>query len=592
MLAEFETHADKGIQSASVAERQGKHGKNQYDEQKSEGIGKKILHNLRDVTTIILLLAAVLSFFMGIYHDEGFIEFFVIMGIVALNMVLAISQERSAEKSLAALQNLNSPHSLVVRDGIQKEIDSADLLPGDILLLRAGDMISADARLLESTDLAVDESALTGESMPSEKDAGAELSGKVAIADQSNMVFSGCLVTAGRARALVAAIGMDTQMGLIAGYLNNAQKLKTPLQTRIDKIGKVISAVAIASAIVMFALGFLRGADAVDMIFVAVSLAVAAVPETLALIVTLSLSHGVTEMVKKNALIRKLPAVETLGGTSIICTDKTGTLTQNRMTVRRLWREGGDAFDAGDAFTQEQMDFAHKFALVVNASAETQPDGTVNVTGSPTEAAIVRLLLSHKGDKGQWEKRYPRAAAIAFSSERKMSTTIHRDPAGGYLVLTCGAYDRVPFQQVSRERQGKRDAVHDTFAHESYRIFALGSRHIDVFPEKDRLGDVEAQLTFEGIVGIIDPPRPECAGAIATARNAGIRTVMITGDHAVTAGAIARQIGLMPEGGRVLTGLELSAMGDEELIENVAQYSVYARVSPEDKIRIVEAWQE
>ena len=592
LLAELNTNPATGIGTGEVPGRQQRHGKNQFDEQKGESLLKKIAHNLRDVSTIILLLAAALSLAMGLYHGEGLLEFVVILGIVVLNMVLAITQERNAEKSLAALKGLNSPTCLVLRDERQQVIDSVDIVPGDIILLKTGDLISADVRLLESNNFAVDESILTGESEPSEKSAEAVLSGKVAVADQSNMAFSGCLVTAGNAKALAVATGMQTQIGTIAGYLNNAQKLKTPLQNRLDKIGKTISIIAVISAFIMFGIGFMRGENLWEMIFVAVSLAVAAVPETLSLIVTLSLTHGVTEMVKKNALIRKLPAVETLGSTSVICTDKTGTLTQNRMTIKRLWQEGAQPFDDKADFSPAQMALLHRLALASNAVAEKQPDGSTKILGDPTERAILRLLEAKGGDKAALEQRYPRVAEIAFSSARKMMTTVHADPAGGYIVLTKGAFDRVPFAEAEEAVRAARHAGHDGFAHDAMRVIALGSRHIDSLPDEAEWATLERELTFEGIVGIIDPPRPECAEAIATARKAGIRTVMITGDHVATASAIAHQIGLIAEGDKVLTGLELSEMSDEELVKDVARYSVYARVSPEDKIRIVEAWQE
>ena len=592
LIAEFNSSAENGLQSDSIAERQDLYGRNQFEEQKGEGIGKKILHNLRDITTMILLFAAILSLVMGIYHDEGIVEFIVIMSIVILNMILAITQERSAEKSLAALKNLNSPTSLIIRDGRQLEIESVELVPGDILLLKTGDLISADARILECKDFTADESALTGESVPSEKNAEIRLSGKVPVGDQINMVFSGCMVTSGRASTIVTATGMNTQMGNIAKYLNNTQKLKTPLQNRLDRMGRIISLIAVISALVMFGINYLRGADLWDTIFLAIALAVAAVPETLSLIVTLTLAHGVTEMVKKNALIRKLPAVETLGSTSVICSDKTGTLTQNRMAIKRLWRENAEPFEDTADFSLEQAELLNRFALVSNAAAETQPDGSLSIIGDPTESAIVRLLSEKGGSKNALEKKYPRVAEITFSSERKMMTTIHQDPYGGYLVLTKGAFDRVPFAEMEQDAIRIQHEVHDYFAHDALRIIALGSKHIDMLPDDDRLNDVETDLDFEGIIGIMDPPRPECADAIVTAKKAGIRTVMITGDHAVTASAVARQLGLITEGEKVVTGLELSEMSDDDLIENVGQYSVYARVSPEDKIRIVEAWQE
>jgi len=605
VLAKFDSNAETGLPSAVIANRQAKYGRNQFDEQEAESILSKIIHNLKDVTTIILIIAALLSLLMGIFQGHGFVEFIVITGIIILNMALAISQERSAEKSLAALKDLNSPTTLVLRDSLVLEVDSTELVPGDVVQLQAGNLVSADARLLDSTDLAVDESSLTGESEPTEKSAQAVLEGKVAVADQTNMVFSGCLVTGGRAKAIVTATGMFTQMGHIAGYLNNAQRLTTPLQNRINNIGRVISSVAVIAALTLFLVGYLQGDDLWYMVFVAISLAVAAVPETLALIVTLSLAHGVTEMVKKNALIRKLPAVETLGSTSVICTDKTGTLTQNRMTIKRLWIEGADPFAAESDFTANQMAFIERYALSAHATDEAQPDGTVKVIGSPTEAAVIHLLLDKGGSKSALETKFPQVAEIAFSSERKMSTSIHQHPAGGFLVLTIGAFDHVPFAAPSpnvypdllpndaiRKATNRRHRHHDAFANDSLRIFALGSKRVDTLPPEDRLGELEQDLDFEGIVGIIDPPRPEVAMAIAKARKAGIRTVMITGDHAVTAAAIGREIGLLALGDQAMTGLELSEMSDDDLIDNVTQYSVYARVSPEDKIRIVEAWQE
>jgi len=592
LLKELDTNAELGLQSSAIAEKQREYGKNQFDEQKSEGIVKKILHNLRDISTIILIIAAGISLAMGIYHDEGYVEFIVIMGVVILNMVLAITQERNAEKSLSALKDLNSPVCMALRDGIQTELESTELVPGDIILLKTGDLIPADARLLAGNDLSVDESILTGESEPSAKDADAELTGKVIAADQLNMLFSGCLVTAGSAKAVVTSTGMDTQIGHIAGYLNDTQKLKTPLQVRLDKVGKTISGIAVISAFAMFAIGLRNGADLWEMVFVAVSLAVAAVPETLSLIVTLALSHGVTEMVKKNALIRKLPAVETLGSTSVICTDKTGTLTQNRMTIKRLWQGDEEAYEDTAEFSPKQIDFISKLALASNAVVQTDADGNPEIIGDPTEKAILRLLGEKGIDKNELERQFPRVAEISFSSERKMMTTVHECPDGGYLVLTKGAFDRVPFGNASQESIDARNTMHDTFAKDAFRVIALGSKHIDTLPPEDSRGELESGLTFEGIIGIIDPPRVECAEAIALAKKAGIRTVMITGDHAVTAEAIAKQIGLISNGDKIMTGAELSEMSDDDLIDNISQYSVYARVSPEDKIRIVEAWQE
>jgi calcium-translocating P-type ATPase len=405
------------------------------------------------------------------------------------------------------------------------------------------------------------------------------------VGDQKNMVFAGCLVVAGHAKAIVVAVGMKTQVGIIAGYLNSTVKLQTPLQIRINKLGKIISIVAIMSAILLSISGILRGWDLLELALLAIALCVAAVPETLPLIVTLTLAHGVKEMVKKHALIRKLQAVETLGSTSIICSDKTGTLTQNRMAVKKLWIEGSDPFIDESDFSAAQLDLLSKFAFATNAVVETNANGENVVIGSPTESAIVNLLIAKGLDKKELEQAYPRIEEIPFSSERKMATFIQQDPKGGYRVLTLGAYDRVPFKNTSAER----DKMHDTFAENALRILALGSKHIAEIPTN--LNDIERELEFEGILGIIDPPRPEAVSSVAIAKGAGVRTVMITGDHAITAKAIAKQVGILNEGDKVITGVELAQKSQEELESVVKDYSVYARVSPEDKIRIVKAWQ-
>ncbi|MCL2869919.1 cation-translocating P-type ATPase [Candidatus Saccharibacteria bacterium] len=592
LLGELESNLKTGLSTNTIAKKQQQYGKNQFDEQKSESILKKILHNLRDAPTIILIVAAAISLAMSFQDNgKGLTEFFVLVGIVILNMTLAVTQERGAEKALNALKSMSSPISLVLRDGKQQAVDSVDLTPGDIILLNAGDLISADARLLESNDFAVDESILTGESMPVEKDPNAKITGKVAAADQINMVFSGCLVTAGRAKALVVATGMNTQMGHIAGYLGSTQKIRTPLQTRLDGVGKVISLIAIVAALVVFSIELARGADVWEMMFVAVALAVAAVPETLSLIVTLILTRGVTEMVKKNALIRKLVAVETLGSTSVICTDKTGTLTQNQMAIQRLWQGSGEPFTDTNDFSAAQMELVNRLTLASNAVVEKGQNGEVKIIGDPTEAAILRLFNTKGGDRTELDQKYPRVAEISFSSQRKMMTTVHKDPKGGYLVLTKGAFDRVPFAKVSADDTKKRQQMHDSFGQDALRVIALGSKHVNEIPADNKLEELEKDLQFDGIIGLIDPPRPEVAEAIQTAKHAGIRTVMITGDHAATAEAIARQIGLLTPGGKVITGLELAKVSDKDLIKNVAKYCVYARVSPEDKIRIVTAWQ-
>ena len=584
--------AQVGLSDSDAAQRLASHGKNVYTAAKRDGIGTMILHQFKDIANVILLLAGFLSLALAIREGHGYVEPIVIFAIIVMNIALSVSQERSAEKALEALQNLNSPTCIVMRGGTRLELNTEDVVPGDLLILKTGDLVAADARLITSVDFSVDESALTGESEPVQKDAEAEIAHGATIGDQLNMVFSSCLVTAGNATAIITQTGMNTQMGKIAGYLNDTQKIQTPLQRRLNKVSRMVSFLAVASAILLLVLGIHQGEDFWVMMLAAVSLAVAAVPETLQLIVTLALTQGVKQMVTQNALIRKLAAVETLGNTSVICSDKTGTLTQNRMTIQKLWMPEQGAFDAQSDFSESQMQFIQHLMLASNATLERDADGTERIVGDATESAILRLLLSKNKAENEKASAWPRVGEIPFSSARKMMTSVHKCPSGGYLVLTKGAFDRLPYEAASQEDQTARKRAHDDFAGQAMRIIALGARMVDALPEDGNLASLESNLTFEGLIGLMDPPRKEAAEAIALAKKAGIRTVMITGDHAATARAIASQIGLLSEGEKVITGQQLSEFDDEKLIESVREYSVYARVSPEDKIRIVEAWQE
>lgn len=585
------TNERTGLTSEEALKRQVEFGTNEFDKEKKESLISKIVHQLKDISTVILLIAVALSFVLAIKEGSGFLEPLVILSIVIINIVLAITQENSAEKSLDALINMNTPTCLVLRDGIQKEISRTELVVGDIVILKAGDLVPADGRLLRSVDLQIDESSLTGESEASEKNADIIEQEKVGLADQNNMVFSGCLVTAGNGVCVITETGMNTQMGKIAGYLNNTQKMMTPLQARLGKLGKLISLVAILSAIILFAVGLLRGESTWYLIMMAVSLAVAAVPETLALIVTLSLSNGVKKMVNKNAIIRKLSAVETLGSTSVICSDKTGTLTQNQMTIMKLWRKSEEVIAANETFSDNQLKMLENLSLASNATIEIDEQGNKHIIGDATEIAIMKLLDIKGRRKEDTAALWPRVKEIPFSSSRKRMTTIHKDPDGGYLVLSKGALDWMPLSQDLGEKESTKK-IHDSFTNEALRVIALAKKHIDVLPNDDELETVEKELELIGLIGIIDPPRPESKAAIAAAKKAGIRTVMITGDHVLTATAIAKEIGLLNDGEKVMTGDQLSEMSDEELCSSIREYSVYARVTPEDKIRIVEAWQE
>jgi calcium-translocating P-type ATPase len=580
---------DRGLSAEQVHKRQENNGKNVLQPPKKDGLLQRILHQLKDFAIIILLIAVVLSFAMAIFEDSGFIEPVVILSVVVLNIILAITQEGKAEKALEALEKLSAPSCVVMREGTRKSIDATELVPGDIVILETGNVVPADARLIEATGFFSDESALTGESEPAEKDALFTASGVVPLGDQHNMVFTGCVVTAGRGVAVVTATGMQTQMGQIAGFLSGNKRMKTPLQIRLDQLSKTICWIAIISAFFLMAVGLRSGTDLPTMLLVAISLAVAAVPEMLALIVTLTLTNGVQKMVKKHALIRKLPAVETLGNTSVICSDKTGTLTQNRMAVKQLWICGGKSFADDAEFSKEQSSFLMHLVMASNATFETDETGTKKYLGNATDVGILRLL-NEKGYSVDKET-YQRVAEIPFSSDRKRMSVIFKVKEGGYLVLTKGALDYLPLSSESIDDLEAARVVHDGFAECALRVIGLASKNIDKLPDSDHLEDVDQNSRLAGLIGLIDPPRPEAAGAIAKARAAGIRTVMITGDHATTAGAIATNLGILQEGRHVLTGAQLADMSDVELNDTVRNFSVYARVTPEDKIRIVKAWQ-
>lgn len=441
----------------------------------------------------------------------------------------------------------------------------------------------------------MEESALTGESLPVEKDPDAEIPTKAPLGDRVNMLYSGCLVTNGRARAVVTETGMHTEMGKIAGLLNSTHKQLTPLQARLKGLAKQLSLVAIAAGIIIFIVGvFMYGESLPDMLLTAVSLAVAAVPETLPVIVTLILANGVQQMVHKKTIIRRITAVETVGNTSVICSDKTGTLTQNKMVIQKIWRVDGYPNRSGHSFTPGEQEMLELLAACTNAVPDESENAAKHseepaIIGDPTEASIVRLLLDKGLNKHQLEEKYPRIFELPFDSTRKLMTTVHKS-GNGYISVTKGAFDRIPVQ-FNAAALARATEIHDEFADEALRVIAVATKHWDTLPEKMTVETLEKDLDFLGIIGMIDPPRPESRRAVSLAKQAGIKTVMITGDHVVTAAAIAREIGILEDGGRSITGSELAGMSDEQLHTQIRDISVYARVSPEDKIRIVQAWQ-
>ena len=583
------TDPNKGLTSKQAAQIREEKGSNEFQEAKKDSLFVKILHSLSDLTTIILLVAAAISGFLAFTTDEGFLEPIVIIAIVIINSVLSLRQELGAEKALEALKNMNADTTVVIRNGAKEEIDVKQLVPGDIIVLEAGDKVPADARIIKSAGLKVDEAVLTGESVPVEKDADAKVEENAPLGDRLNMLFSSCLITNGRTLAVVVNTGMDTEVGKIAGLLNETKHPQTPLQKRLFSIGKVMTVVALLSAGLLLAIGLSRGEQLMDMFMLAVALAVAAVPEILMVIVTLTLVHGIQNMAAKNAVVRKISAVETLGNTSVICSDKTGTLTQNKMTIKTVWAVGHDPKKAEDDFNAAEQHLLTILSLANNAVIE-KADGREKVIGDPTEAAIIRLLQDKGTTKKELMEKYPRLSEIPFDSDRKLMTTVHHLESGGYLSITKGAIDKIPVTKssVSKEEIMK---VHDQFASGALRVIAVAEKYYDQLPKDLTVEELEKDLKFIGLIGMIDPPREESIHAVAQAKKAGIKTVMITGDHAVTAAAIAAEIGILGKNDKTITGAELNEISDEDLAKNVRQYAVYARVSPEDKLRIVKAWQ-
>ncbi|EOL42601.1 calcium-translocating P-type ATPase, PMCA-type [Enterococcus phoeniculicola] len=589
VVKEVQTDRQMGLTDAQVKKRLKENGRNKFDEAKKDSLLKKFLHNLTDFTTMILLVAAAISFYTAIATDHGdYFEGILIIAIVVINSVLAIVQEGNAEKSLAALQDMNKQTCLVLREGKVEKIDAEEVVVGDILVLESGSMIVADARLTQTSQLRVEESALTGESEAVEKDAEFIGNEDENLGDQLNMIFKGCTVANGRGQAIVTATGMHTEMGKIASLLNDHTSQKTPLQKRLNSLGKRISLIALGAAALVFIIGQLQGEPMLEMFMTSVSLAVAAVPETLTVIVTLTLAFGVQKMAKKNAIIRQLPAVETLGTANVICSDKTGTLTQNKMRVRRVWTRGDEVIDTEDAMTDEAMEVLKMASLCTDVIVE-KVDDEVIVKGNPTEAAIVRAVEENYHTKAELEEAYPRIAELPFDSSRKMMTTVHK-MGKKYISVTKGAFDVL----LPRFRFGDVDQaaiVNDRFGKKALRVIAVGYAIHEEEPKDIRSEVLEKDLRLLGLIGMIDPPRPESKGAIARAKRAGIKTVMITGDHVVTASAIAKELGILSNKNEALTGSQLHQMTDEELDAQVAHLSVYARVTPEDKIRIVKSWQ-
>lgn len=535
-IASHHVDMGKGLDAEQVSKNREEYGANVFVAEKKVSLLKKILISLNDVATIILLIAAVISFVATYLEDTGnYFESLLIIGIVVINSVLSIVQEGKAEDSLAALQNLNRTQVKVLRNGQIEQIDADDVVLGDVLVVENGSAIAADARLIEAIELQAEESALTGESLPVEKNADATFKpdDEVGLGERITMVYRGTTIVNGHGRAIVTAVGMQTEMGKIASLLSNESKIPlTPLQRRLVQLGKNISWVAIGAAVVVLGLGIYQGMDLKHIFLTAISLAVAVVPETLAVIVTMTLALGVQRIAQKHAIIRRLPAVETLGTTNVIASDKTGTLTQNKMTVRRVWQDEQDHLtnitDGLDDATKEVLSLA---AISTNVSVKTVEGQTV-YDGLPTEVALVRAI-DKEATREELLEKYPLVEQIPFNSTKKRMTTVHKQPEGGYIAITKGAFD-VLLPMIKHGNRDKAESVNKTFGGQALRVLTIAKRTFDVMPEAPTQEFYEQDLTLVGLVGIIDPPRPESAPAVEKARLAGVRTIMITGDHVET----------------------------------------------------------
>ena len=590
LLSSLETSPTEGLTTKQVESLLIKHGPNKLREKKKKTLLQRFLEQFKDVMILILIAAAIISFVVACVekNPSEFFEPALILLIVLINAAMGVVQESKAEKALEALQNLSAPHARVIRDGKQTVIAATELVPGDIILLEAGDFIPADARLLESASLKSEESALTGESVPSEKDASFVAKPDSPLGDRANMVFSGCTITYGTARAVVTATGMDTEMGKIANLLDGEQEGLTPLQKKLADLGKYLGIVALAACGVVFIIGLIEKIPALKIFMTSVSLAVSAIPEGLPAIVTIVLSIGVQRMVKKNAIIRKLPAVETLGGASVICSDKTGTLTQNRMTLVKAYLDGGEITDINSQNDENIRKLLAYGTLCSDGDIEVNGD-KVSHFGDPTETAIVYAAHVNGMTKAALNSKYERLFTLPFDSDRKLMSTVNVID-GKKVVIVKGAFDVMAKRCVSGDIEKAR-LINDKMSRDALRVLAIGYKIIDNVPENPDTTSLETGLNFMGLVGMIDPPRPEAKEAVAICRKAGIKPVMITGDHVVTASAIAKELGILLDGDLAITGAELDNMSDSELDSKVEHISVYARVSPENKIRIVKAWQ-
>ena len=586
----------EGLSTAEAQKRLDEYGHNELEESQKRSLLAKFLDQFKDLMIIILLVAAALS--VVTEGSEGLTDALIILAVVILNAAFGVYQEGQAEAAIEALKDMSSQIARVRRNGHIVEIDSRELVPGDIVMLEAGDVVPADMRLLEAASLKIEEAALTGESVPVEKDLSVEVAADAGIGDRVNMAYQNSNVTYGRGSGVVVNTGMYTEVGKIADMLANADETDTPLKQNLNQLSKVLTYLVVAIAIVTFIVGvFVRGESPIEGLMTSVALAVAAIPEGLPAIVTIVLSMGTTTLAKRNSIVRKLPAVETLGSTEIIASDKTGTLTMNQMTVEKVYTNGELQSAASDIASDNNT------LRIMNFANDTKIDPNGKLIGDPTETALVQFGLDHSFDIREALVEEPRVAELPFDSERKLMSTIHKEADGKYFVAVKGAPDQLLKRVTRIEENGQvRDitaeekegilAVNKDLARKALRVLMMAYKYVSEVPALES-DIIESDLIFSGLVGMIDPERPEAAKAVAVAKEAGIRPIMITGDHQDTAEAIAKRLGIIEDDGQdhVFTGAELNELSDEEFQKVFKQYSVYARVSPEHKVRIVKACQ-
>ncbi|WP_278955645.1 calcium-translocating P-type ATPase, PMCA-type [Lactobacillus apis] len=597
---ELSTSCENGLNSEQVKQLQEKYGPNSLAGKKKTSMLQRFIAQFKDFMIIVLIIAALLSGFVA----QEWTDAAIIMVVVILNAVLGVFQETRSEEAINALKKMATPNAHVRRNGQVVEIPSTELVQGDIVLLEAGDVVPADLRLTITESLKIEESALTGESVPVDKEHDQINEDKVALADQDNMAFANTNVTYGRGEGIVTEIGMNTEVGKIATMLNNTDETDTPLKRNLNQLGKTLTIMILLICAVVFVVGFFtkQGTEptqklAIDMFLVAVSLAVAAIPEGLPAIVTIILALGTQVMAKHNSIVRKLPAVETLGATDIICSDKTGTLTQNKMTVEQVYYDN-EAHQADQKISE-----ANPTLLSMVLANDSKLDDTNRLLGDPTETALIQYALDQKIDVHQLLDQHKRVQEVPFDSGRKLMSTVNEN-GGQYFVAVKGAPDQLlkrvtkievngKVEPISAEQKEEISLSNQKMARRALRVLGLAYKTVDQLYDAPSTDNVEQDLIFVGLVGMIDPERPEAKKAIAEAHDAGIRTVMITGDFQVTAQAIAERLGILKPGQdeRVVTGAQLDEVSDEYLQEHVPDYSVYARVSPEHKVRIVKAWQ-